>query len=131
MQPAAQKVLAEYDRRSAREHALAQEISGAAYGKRRDEFLLSVGPDTALFMATLVRAMRARTLLEIGTSYGYSTLWLADAAHEVGGTLHTLELAKDKSDYARERIARAGLAKTREISPGRRPRTDRQTEGAV
>jgi predicted O-methyltransferase YrrM len=33
----------------------------------------------------LVRAVRAARVLELGTSNGYSTIWLADAVEELGG----------------------------------------------
>ncbi|RZK21647.1 MAG: DUF3500 domain-containing protein [Hymenobacter sp.] len=36
-------------------------------------------PDTGPFLALLVKATNARTILKIGTSTGYSTIWLADA----------------------------------------------------
>src|ERR671919_2849901 len=42
-------------------------------------------PETAELLALLVRATNARRVLEIGTSIGYSTLWLADAAEATGG----------------------------------------------
>ena len=41
--------------------------------------LRNVEPDSARVLALLVRATGARRLLEIGTSNGYSTVWLADA----------------------------------------------------
>lgn len=109
MQPAATAVLAEYEARIASERALGETLSAEEQGRRRDEFLLPVGPETGQFLATLVEAGQTRTVLEIGTSYGYSTLWLASAAQAVGGKVHTLELAQAKSDYAREQIERAGL----------------------
>lgn len=109
MDAAAKAVLAGYEARIAEERALSESLSPEEQGRRRDEFLLPVGPETGQFLATLVAAARARTVLEIGTSYGYSTLWLAAAAQAVGGRVHTLELAQEKSDHAREQIERAGL----------------------
>ena len=47
--------------------------------------LRNLEPDTAHLLALLVRATGARRLLELGTSNGYSTLWLADAVRGVGG----------------------------------------------
>jgi predicted O-methyltransferase YrrM len=46
----------------------------------------------------------------LGTSYGYSTVWLAEAARETGGRVASLELADYKAKYAREALERAGLA---------------------
>ena len=53
----------------------------------RLERLRNLEPDSAALLALLVRAIRARAMLELGTSNGYSTLWLADArAASVGGS---------------------------------------------
>jgi predicted O-methyltransferase YrrM len=49
-------------------------------------------------------------VLELGTSYGYSTLILADAVRHVGGTLITMDLADYKQAEARAAIDRAGLS---------------------
>jgi predicted O-methyltransferase YrrM len=57
----------------------------------------------------LAKAAGARRILEIGTSNGYSTLWLANAVADVGGAVTTIELAHDKIEMARANFARAGL----------------------
>ena len=49
-------------------------------------------------------------MLELGTSYGYSGIWLGEAARASGGRLITIELQAYKSAYAREMATRAGLA---------------------
>jgi len=107
--PEANQVLAEYVRRIADEEAKAAAIGGAMFS-RRDEFLLSVGPEVGWFLHGLVLARRPTRVLELGTSYGYSTLFLADAVSQVGGTLITMELADYKQAEARAMIAKAGLA---------------------
>lgn len=66
-------------------------------------------PDSARFLHVLVQAGRYRRLLEIGASVGYSTLWLADAAHRNGGTLVTCEIEPSRAEANRANIARAGL----------------------
>jgi predicted O-methyltransferase YrrM len=88
-----------------------------AFGKANDSAtterprrMLNITRDTGEFLAVLVRAMRARRVLEIGTSNGYSTLWLAEAARSIGGTVTTVELAQHKIDLATATFARAGLA---------------------
>jgi predicted O-methyltransferase YrrM len=48
-------------------------------------------------------------VLEIGTSNGYSTIWLADAAEVVGGRLVSLEIEPDRTAQARENLQRAGV----------------------
>jgi predicted O-methyltransferase YrrM len=49
-------------------------------------------------------------VLEIGTSNGYSTIWLGDAVEATGGTLLTLEIEPSRTALAKENVARAGLA---------------------
>ena len=71
--------------------------------------LLNITHDTGEFLAVLVRAMGARRVLEIGTSNGYSTLWLADAARGINGSVTTVELSAAKVAMARQNFARAGL----------------------
>jgi predicted O-methyltransferase YrrM len=71
--------------------------------------MLNITPDTGAFLAVLVKAMGARRILEIGTSNGYSTLWLADAVGSTG-SVTTVELAPAKVALARANFARAGLA---------------------
>lgn len=66
-------------------------------------------PAAAKFVHAVVVAGKARRCLEIGTSYGYSTLWIAAGLAE-GGELVTIDANAHKHDYVRERLAEAGLA---------------------
>jgi predicted O-methyltransferase YrrM len=75
-----------------------------------DECLLPVGPAVGALLNLLIKEAGAKTLLEIGTSYGYSTIWLAEAARATSGKVISLELQKYKQDYARNALADAGLA---------------------
>jgi len=79
-------------------------------GDWRDQVLLAVGPDTGKLLNILARSLRAPNMLEIGTSYGYSGIWLAEAAQATGGRLTTLELQDYKTAHAREMAEKAGLA---------------------
>lgn len=76
----------------------------------RSKRMLNITPDTGQLLRILVRALRARRILEVGTSSGYSTLWLAWAATETGGHVITLERAADKIALARANFERAELA---------------------
>lgn len=107
--PKVAEVFAEYRARAAADQRLMAELGPAGYA-RRDEFLLPVGEDVGGLLHALVLAHRPRRILELGTSYGYSTLILADAARAVGAQLITMELADYKQAYALERLQRAGLA---------------------
>ena len=76
--------------------------------------MLNITRDTGEFLAVLVRATLARRVLEIGTSNGYSTLWLASAVRAIGGSVTTVEFAEHKIGLAVANFTRAGL--TRYIS---------------
>ena len=78
----------------------------------RPRRMLNITRDTGEFLAVLVRATGARRVLEIGTSNGYSTLWLASAARATGGAVTTVEAAPYKVGLASANFARAGLACT-------------------
>jgi predicted O-methyltransferase YrrM len=77
----------------------------------RTRRMLNITRDTGEFLAVLVRATVARRVLEIGTSNGYSTLWLASAARAIGGSVTTVELAEYKIALAAANFARADLAR--------------------
>jgi predicted O-methyltransferase YrrM len=71
--------------------------------------LRNVEPETAELLGVLVRATRARRILEVGTSNGHSTLWLADAAEAVGGHVETLDIDPRRTELALANLRRAGL----------------------
>ena len=110
MDHAVQQVLDEYEVRSAAEEKRWHELEWNNFVIERDQFLLAVGPATGQLMNLLIKEAESKVILEIGTSYGYSTLWLAEAARETQGRVITLELHAEKQQYARERMKRAGLA---------------------
>ncbi len=76
----------------------------------RPRRMLNITRDTGEFLSVLVRAMNARRVLEIGTSNGYSTLWLALAARAVGGRVTTVERSEFKISLAARNFERSGLA---------------------
>jgi predicted O-methyltransferase YrrM len=67
-------------------------------------------PDAGRFLWFLAQATRARTIVEVGTSRGVSTLWLADAARTTGGRVLSLDTDAAAQDDARRTVAAAGLA---------------------
>nr|WP_237438270.1 class I SAM-dependent methyltransferase [Alteraurantiacibacter buctensis] len=71
--------------------------------------MLEIGEEVARVLQSLIIARGAKHLVEVGTSYGFSTLFLAAAACEVGGHLVTFELDAEKQAHAREQITKAGL----------------------
>jgi predicted O-methyltransferase YrrM len=109
MDEALQSVLAEYERRAVVERQLLETLPPAEIASRIDEFLIPIGPDTGKLLHLVITAARARVLVELGASYGYSTLWLADAARVTGGRVHSFELSAAKVEHARGQLRRAGL----------------------
>ena len=86
--------------------------AGRAYDAQqanRLDRLRNLEPPTAELLAVLVRATSARRVLEIGTSNGYSTLWLADAVEATGGRVQTLDLDPRRTEQARANLERAEL----------------------
>lgn len=104
-----QTLLSRYHARIAAETQL-MESDPAGFSKRRDEFLLAVGPEVGWLLHALIVGRGAKRILELGTSYGYSTAFLADAAAETGGRVYTMDLAANKQAYARTQLEEAGLA---------------------
>ena len=71
--------------------------------------LRNVEPETAELLGVLVRATGSQRILEVGTSNGHSTLWLADAAEAVGGRVETLDIDPRRTELARGNLERAEL----------------------
>lgn len=67
-------------------------------------------PDAGRFVWFLVHAVTARRIVEIGTSRGVSTLWLADAARAVGGRVLSIDTDAAAQEHARATVADAGLS---------------------
>jgi predicted O-methyltransferase YrrM len=126
--PAVTAIIDEYEARAAAEAKLMTERPADAM-RRRDDMLLPVGRSTATLLNLLIKESEARRILEVGTSYGYSTVWLAEAARETGGKVITLELKANKADYARERLVRAGLDAVVEFQVGDALETLRSVSG--
>ena len=80
----------------------------AARADRLDRYR-NVEPDTAELLGVLIRAVGARRILELGTSNGYSTIWLADAAQSTGGHVLSVELDPQRTEQARANLAAAEL----------------------
>lgn len=61
----------------------------------------NIEPESAELLNILIRAKQAKNILEIGTSTGYSTLWLANAAKATGGYVTTLEIHEARTNVAK------------------------------
>ncbi len=97
------------DRRAVAAEVLAAGREYDAGQANRLDRLRNVELDTAELLGVLVRATGARRILEVGTSNGHSTLWLADAAQSTGGRVQTLDIDPRRTALARANLERAGL----------------------
>ncbi len=82
-----------------------------SYGRESaDEAILpwSIPRTTGWLLYSLILASHPRRILELGTSFGYSTLWLCQAARDLGTTIETVELMPEKADQATENLRDAG-----------------------
>lgn len=91
--------------------SIAQEV------KDLDEFLaevrahghLNVPPEHGRFLQLITELRGAKRVLEVGTSNGYSSLWIARGLRRTGGKLVTIEIDKGRADAARENFKKAGF----------------------
>jgi predicted O-methyltransferase YrrM len=114
--PVIERVLADFERRAEEEQRRTMTLG--APGTDRDELLLSVGRDAGLLLYLLATGAQSRRILELGSSYGYSTVWLAAAARQTGGKVQSLELRDYKIEHARQALTRAGLSSRVEFHMG-------------
>jgi len=108
--PAVAAVFEAYRARHREENERLGGMAPSEVGARRDEFLLPVGEDAAWLLHSLAIARAPKRILELGTSYGYSTLFLADAARACGAKMVSVDLDGAKQAYAAGQLAQAGLA---------------------
>src|SRR5688572_15080956 len=92
------------------------ERSGKARVARGRE-MLAITADTGMFFSILLKAVKARRVLEVGTSAGFSTLWLTDAVGK-NGRVTTIEMDPVKIERARKNFRQAGVEKLIEIRQG-------------
>lgn len=81
-------------------------------GTSRMERLRQIPPETGRFIALLAAAAPEGDIIEIGTSAGYSTLWLALAALETDRRVITFECLPEKAALARETFRDASVEAT-------------------
>jgi predicted O-methyltransferase YrrM len=92
------------------ERLRARDARDRADGTPQSQRLRAITPDVGQFLLTLALAVGARRIVEVGTSSGYSTLWLALAAQRNGGRVTTFEIDPAKVALATSTFAEAGVA---------------------
>lgn len=70
----------------------------------------NIDRESGAFLSMIARATNTRSVLEIGSSNGVSTIWLALAARETGGHVLGLELDEARASQARVNLSAAGLS---------------------
>jgi predicted O-methyltransferase YrrM len=84
-----------------------------------DQEMLAITADTGMFFSVLLKAIKARRILEVGTSAGFSTLWFADAMGKNHSTrVITIEMNPQKVELALKNFKEAGVDKMIEIKQG-------------
>ena len=109
MDPRIAELLRQMEMRWQAEQAEQARLSRADAYARVDDYLLPVGPETGRLMNDLIRALAPGVVVEIGSSYGYSTLWLAEAAQAVGARVVSFEIHPGKIAAARAMLASVDL----------------------
>src|SRR5690606_158942 len=71
---------------------------------------LHIEPESGRFLSMLIRAQQSKSILEIGTSTGYSTLWLAEAARQTQTMITTLEVDAERVAQAKQYATEIDLA---------------------
>jgi predicted O-methyltransferase YrrM len=80
--------------------------------------MLNLEPETAHLISVLVRSGHRKNVLEIGTSNGYSTIWLAWAVSMVGGRVTSIDRDEHKHKLADVNLRRAGLREYVDLRSG-------------
>ncbi len=124
-------VLDAYHERMRQERSQPREEPPGGRDGGQDQRMRAVGPNTGRLLNILARSLEAPTILELGTSFGYSGIWLAEAARASGGRLITMELHGYKSAFAREMAAEAGLAEHIDFKVGDAVRMIAELPGRV
>lgn len=104
------EVLNHYHARMREERAQPRVEAPGGRDGGQDQRMRAVSPQAGQLLNILAKSLAAPVILELGTSFGYSGIWLGEAARESGGRLITMELHGYKSDYAKSMAQQAGLA---------------------
>ncbi|MFO7584915.1 MAG: class I SAM-dependent methyltransferase [Anaerolineales bacterium] len=87
-------------------------------GTERNRRLRQIPSETGKLLALLAAGAPKGVYLEIGTSAGYSTLWIAIACEMLERTLYTFEILPEKAQLARETFQAAQVEKTITLMEG-------------
>jgi len=100
------------------ERLYADDAAQRAAGLPSSQRTRNVERETGRWLALLVRATNAREVLEIGSSNGVSTIWLAAAARQTGGRVTGTEILSERAAEANRNLAEAGLEAVARVVAG-------------
>lgn len=92
---------------------------------------LSVPPEDGRALRLLAEAAGAKTVVEVGTSTGYSGLWLCLALQSTGGRLITFEIDPGRAASARKNFQQAGVDKVVTVVEGDAHQTVATLKGPI
>ena len=104
---AAGAVAAEAGKRGGKPPAAVEQLLAAMEQQGRQ--MLSVPRKDGQFLNLLIKATRAKNVLEVGTSQGYSAIWISLGLEETGGKMTTIDIRPDRVQMAKENLGKAGL----------------------
>jgi predicted O-methyltransferase YrrM len=96
------------------EHGQAHDAQETEHSRK----MLNLEPATAELVSILAQSSRTRRVLEIGTSNGYSTIWLAASVGPTGGRVISIDRSREKHVLAQDNLRRAGLLEYVELRTG-------------
>jgi predicted O-methyltransferase YrrM len=106
IKPEAQAVLRELEER---------DTVDVSDGTPKEQRVRCVTRTLGELLHTLVLISRPKLILELGTSAGYSAIWMSAACEQIGARLISVEFDEDKVAWARANIERAGLQHVAEV----------------
>ena len=78
----------------------------------------NIAPENGTFLSILVQGIKAKSVLEVGTSNGYSAIWFGAVLKETGGKLTTIEIDPSRAEMAKANLNEAGLGDVVEVRLG-------------
>ena len=81
----------------------------------------NISTETGQFLNLFIKDRKCKKILEIGTSNGYSGIWITEALKKTKGHLYTIESHKERFTLATQNFKKAGLSKHITQIPGHAP----------
>jgi len=75
----------------------------------KEHYMFNISRACGEFLHQLIKQFKPQNILEVGTSNGYSTIWLASAAKKIGTKVKTIEIDAEKVKLAKQNFKKAGL----------------------